>query len=132
MLLLERICDGLKMLQLGLLSARHIPGDEQRAVVVGEIGRAAVEAVARELRSATPTGFYGAVDRPAARARLFQLGPRPREARTTGGRAGPRPDGLADRLGTGVTSPFPAARRTSHTRRRAASRSLHPTLYGDG
>ncbi|MGH3720677.1 MAG: helix-turn-helix domain-containing protein [Pseudonocardiaceae bacterium] len=36
--------DGLKMLQLALFTARGIPRDEQRAVVVGEPGRAGVEA----------------------------------------------------------------------------------------
>ncbi len=38
--------DGLKMLQFGLVKAWDIPRDEQRAVVVGESGRAAVEACA--------------------------------------------------------------------------------------
>jgi transcriptional regulator with XRE-family HTH domain len=82
--------DGLKMLQLGLFKARHIPRDEQRAVVVGSIGRVAVEAgaqeemanaladlgdldgaevkmaQARELWSATRADRYGDLDRPAA------------------------------------------------------------------
>ncbi|MGH3720666.1 MAG: helix-turn-helix domain-containing protein [Pseudonocardiaceae bacterium] len=82
--------DGLKMLQLGSLKARHIPLDEQRAVVVGSVGRAAVQAgareeianalaamedldgaevqmaQARELWSATPADFFGDLDRPAA------------------------------------------------------------------
>ncbi len=39
--------DGLKMIQFGLVKAWDIPLDEQRAVVVGEVGRAAVEACAR-------------------------------------------------------------------------------------
>ncbi len=39
--------DGLKMTQFGLAKAWDIPRDEQRAVVVGMIGRAAVEACAR-------------------------------------------------------------------------------------
>ena len=37
--------DGLKMLQVGGVTALRIPPDEQRAVVVGESGRAAVQAV---------------------------------------------------------------------------------------
>ena len=36
--------DGLKMLQCGALKARDIPADEQRAVVVGESGKAAMQA----------------------------------------------------------------------------------------
>lgn len=39
--------DGLKMLQLAMLTARGIPRDEQRAVVVGEPGRAGVGAQAQ-------------------------------------------------------------------------------------
>lgn len=39
--------DGLKLLQLGLFKARGIPRDEQRAVVVGENGRAGVESQAQ-------------------------------------------------------------------------------------
>jgi len=82
--------DGLKMLQLGELKARDIPPDEQRAVVVGECGRAAVEAQARvhsataladlgcwdaadtalgearELWQPTRADAYGDLDRPAA------------------------------------------------------------------
>jgi transcriptional regulator with XRE-family HTH domain len=82
--------DGLKMLQLGLVKAWDIPRDEQRAVVVGSIGKSAVEACgrdaaaialadlgeldtaeremaqARELWSATPADLYGDLDRPAA------------------------------------------------------------------
>lgn len=82
--------DGLKMIQLGQTRARHIPRDEQRAVVVGSVGRAAVEAgareetataladlgdldgaevemaKARELWSATRADLYGDLDRPAA------------------------------------------------------------------
>jgi transcriptional regulator with XRE-family HTH domain len=82
--------DGLKMIQLGQTRARHIPRDEQRAVVVGSVGRAAVEAgareetataladlgdldgaevemaQARELWSATRADLYGDLDRPAA------------------------------------------------------------------
>ncbi|MGH3851955.1 MAG: helix-turn-helix domain-containing protein [Pseudonocardiaceae bacterium] len=88
--------DGLKMEQLGWLKARHIPDDEQRAVVVGSVGRAAVQAcaqvgiansladlqdlggaeremaVARELWSATAADLYGDLDRPAARLALRQ------------------------------------------------------------
>ncbi len=86
--------DGLKLLQLGLVKAWDIPADEQRAVVVGVIGRAAVEACARveaanaladlgkmdaaeaemaqarELWSATRTDAFGDLDRPAARLAL--------------------------------------------------------------
>ncbi|MDQ3887055.1 MAG: hypothetical protein M3308_08660, partial [Actinomycetota bacterium] len=82
--------DGLKMLQYGHVTARGIPLDEQRAVVVGESGRAAIEATtlvhevsalaeldcweaadtavrkARELWSPTPADRYGDLDRPAA------------------------------------------------------------------
>jgi hypothetical protein len=82
--------DGLKMLQCGLVKAWDIPDDEPRTVVVGEIGRAAVEAcarhsaataladlgkfdaaereiaTARERWSATRTDSFGDLDRPAA------------------------------------------------------------------
>ncbi|MGH4012296.1 MAG: hypothetical protein ACRDTH_29730 [Pseudonocardiaceae bacterium] len=82
--------DGLKMLQYGLVKTWDIPRDEQRAVVVGEIGRAAVEACARadaatalsdlgkldvaeremaksrELWSPTRADPFGDLDRPAA------------------------------------------------------------------
>ena len=85
--------DGLKMLQVGGVTALRIPPDEQRAVVVGESGRAAVQAVvlvdeatalsrleypeaaqaadtalakARELWTSTPAEAYGDLDRPAA------------------------------------------------------------------
>jgi tetratricopeptide (TPR) repeat protein len=82
--------DGLKMLQFSVVKAWDIPRDEQRAVVVGSIGRAAREAcaradaaialadlggldaaereiaTARELWSPTGTGPYGDLDRPAA------------------------------------------------------------------
>ena len=82
--------DGLKMLQLGLVKTWDIPRDEQRAVVVGEIGRAAVEACvradaaiamadlgdldaaeremakSRELWSPTRADPFGDLDRPAA------------------------------------------------------------------
>ena len=85
--------DGLKMLQCGALKARDIPADEQRAVVVGEIGKAAMQAQAlaeeatalsrldypeaaraadtaltksRELWQPTPADSYGDLDRPAA------------------------------------------------------------------
>jgi hypothetical protein len=82
--------DGLKMIQLGQARARHIPRDDQRAVVVESVGRAAVEACAREetasaladlgdldgaevemvkareLWSATRSDRYGDLDRPAA------------------------------------------------------------------
>jgi len=88
--------DGLKMVQLGWLKARYIPEDEQRAVVVGSVGRAAVQACAREeianaladledldgaekemaqareLWSATHSDLYGDLDRPAARLALRQ------------------------------------------------------------
>jgi hypothetical protein len=39
--------EGLKMLQFSLVKAWDIPRDEQRAVVVGSIGRAAREACTR-------------------------------------------------------------------------------------
>ena len=85
--------DGLKMLQFGGVAALDIPPDEQRAVVVGESGRAAIEATvlvaeatalsrldypeaaqaadtalvkARELWQPTPADPYGDLDRPAA------------------------------------------------------------------
>jgi tetratricopeptide (TPR) repeat protein len=85
--------DGLKMLQYAGVKAADIPPDEQRAVVVGESGRAAVQAVAlvdeatalsrldypeaaqaadtamvkaRELWQPTPADPYGDLDRPAA------------------------------------------------------------------
>ena len=88
--------DGLKMLQFGLVKAWDIPRDEQRTVVVGEIGRAAVEAcaradaataladlgeldaaevemaTARELWSPTRADPYGDLDRPAALLALRQ------------------------------------------------------------
>ncbi len=86
--------DGLKLLQLGQVKAWGIPDDEPRAVVVGVIGKAAVEAVARvetanaladmgrldaaevemgearELWSATRADAFGDLDRPAARLTL--------------------------------------------------------------
>ncbi|MDQ3154427.1 MAG: helix-turn-helix domain-containing protein [Actinomycetota bacterium] len=89
--------DGLKMLQVGGATALDIPPDEQRAVVVGESGRAAVQAVvlmdeatalsrldypeaaraadtalakARELWQPTPADPYGDLDRPAACLKL--------------------------------------------------------------
>ncbi len=82
--------DGLKMLQYGEVTALDIPPDEQRAVVVGEGGRAAVQATvlvaeataladlgcwdaadtavakARELWQPTREDTYGDLDRPAA------------------------------------------------------------------
>jgi transcriptional regulator with XRE-family HTH domain/tetratricopeptide (TPR) repeat protein len=88
--------DGLKMIQCGLEKAREMPDGEQRAVVVGEIGRAAVEATARvdaatalgdlgklddaevamakarELWSPTRADRYGDLDRPAALLALRQ------------------------------------------------------------
>jgi hypothetical protein len=83
--------DGLKLLQLGRVKAWDIPPDDQRAVVVGENGRAAVEATAladsataqadlghlaaadtdmataRDLWRPTRSEPYGDLDRPAAR-----------------------------------------------------------------
>ncbi|MGH3902516.1 MAG: helix-turn-helix domain-containing protein [Pseudonocardiaceae bacterium] len=88
--------DGLKMLQYSLIKAWDIPRDEPRAVVVGEIGRAAVEACARadaatalsdlgkpdaaerematsrELWSPTRADRFGDLDRPAALLALRQ------------------------------------------------------------
>jgi transcriptional regulator with XRE-family HTH domain len=85
--------DGLKMLQYGGVAAVSIPPGEQRAVVVGVSGRAAIEATvlaaeatalsrldypeaaqaadtalmkARELWTSTPADPYGDLDRPAA------------------------------------------------------------------
>jgi hypothetical protein len=82
--------DGLKLLQLGRVKAWDIPPDDQRAVVVGEQGRAAVEATAladsataqadlghlaaadtdlataRQLWRPTRADPYGDLDRPAA------------------------------------------------------------------
>ncbi len=86
--------DGLKMLQLGQVRAWDIPPDDRRAVVVGENGRAAVEATvladtataraalgylddaetdlatARDLWSPTRADPYGDLYRPAARVAL--------------------------------------------------------------
>jgi hypothetical protein len=53
--------DGLKMLQLSLVKAWDIPRDEQRAVVVGAIGRAAQEACAR-VDAATALAHLGCLD----------------------------------------------------------------------
>ena len=88
--------EALKMIQVGQVRARHIPRDEPRAVVVGEIGRTAREAClqeeaanaladlgdpdgakvkmarARELWSATRADRYGDLDRPAALLALRQ------------------------------------------------------------
>ena len=85
--------DGLKLLQCGAVKALDIPTGEQRAVVVGEIGKAAMQAQAlaeeatalsrldypeatqaadtaltkaRELWQPTPADPYGDLDRPAA------------------------------------------------------------------
>jgi transcriptional regulator with XRE-family HTH domain len=82
--------DGLKFLQFSLVNAWEIPGDEQRAVVIGQSGRAAQEATvrgdiaiamadlgkldaanvemakSRELWLPTRADRYGDVDRPAA------------------------------------------------------------------
>jgi transcriptional regulator with XRE-family HTH domain len=82
--------DGLKMLQFSLVKAWDIPRDEQRAVVVGQSGRAAQEACvrasaviamvdlgkldaadvevakSRQLWSPTRADRFGDVDRPAA------------------------------------------------------------------
>ncbi|MGH3885423.1 MAG: hypothetical protein ACRDSZ_02455 [Pseudonocardiaceae bacterium] len=86
--------DGLKMLQCAQVTAWKIPADDQRAVVVGVSGRAAVEAGAREesatafarlgdqkaartqlatarqLWTPTRTDPYGDLDRPAARLEI--------------------------------------------------------------
>lgn len=86
--------DGLKMLQCAQVIAWKIPADDQRAVVVGVSGRAAVEAGAREesatafarlgereaartqlatarqLWTPTRTDPYGDLDRPAARLEI--------------------------------------------------------------
>jgi transcriptional regulator with XRE-family HTH domain len=94
--------DGLKLLQLGQVKACDIPHDERRAVVVGSVGRVAVQAVARveaakaladlgdpdaaesemaearELWSATSEGPFGDLDRPAARLALCQRNWTPR------------------------------------------------------
>lgn len=83
--------DGLKMLQCAQVAAWRIPPDEKRAVVVGETGRAAVEAAGlvnataalallgelgtagawlakgRELWTPTCTDPFGDLDRPGAR-----------------------------------------------------------------
>ncbi len=85
--------EGLKLLQVGAVTALGIPADEQRPVVVGEGGRAGVQAQAlansatalsrldypeaaraadtalaksRELWAPTPADSYGDLDRPAA------------------------------------------------------------------
>lgn len=82
--------DGLKLLQLGRVKAWDIPADERRAVVVGALGRVAVEAcaradaataladlgqldaadtemaAAREWWQATSADSFGDLDRPAA------------------------------------------------------------------
>ncbi|MGH3928541.1 MAG: hypothetical protein ACRDTF_01025, partial [Pseudonocardiaceae bacterium] len=86
--------DGLKMLQCAQAKAWDIPLDDQRAVVVGELGRAASEADAlaesaialarlgnfpaaashlakgRELWTPSRTDSFGDMDRPAARLEL--------------------------------------------------------------
>jgi tetratricopeptide (TPR) repeat protein len=86
--------DGLKLLQCGQIAAWGIPADDQRAVVVGARGRAAVEACAladsatalallgkhdaagtefakgRDLWTPTRTDPFGDLDRPAARLAL--------------------------------------------------------------
>ncbi|MGQ0773854.1 MAG: hypothetical protein ACT4NY_05470, partial [Pseudonocardiales bacterium] len=86
--------DGLKMLQCAQVKAWDIPPDDRRAVVVGELGRAAVEGCAladsasalarlgnfpaaashlakgRELWAPTRTDPFGDMDRPAARLEL--------------------------------------------------------------
>jgi transcriptional regulator with XRE-family HTH domain len=86
--------DGLKMLQCAQVIAWRIPADDQRAVVVGVSGRAAVEAVvrvdsatalirlgdhkaagtqlvtARQLWTPTRTDPYGDLDRPTARLEI--------------------------------------------------------------
>jgi len=86
--------DGLKMLQYGGVKSRRVPLDEQRAVVVGGSGRAAVQACAladeataladlgepdkadtalgkaRELWQPTRAASGGELDRPAARLAL--------------------------------------------------------------
>jgi transcriptional regulator with XRE-family HTH domain len=86
--------DGLKMLQCGQVAAWRIPLDDERTVIVGQSGRAAVEAAglatastalvllgdpvpagtclakARELWTPTRTDPYGDLDRPAARLAL--------------------------------------------------------------
>jgi transcriptional regulator with XRE-family HTH domain len=88
--------DGLKMLQLGLVKAWDIPRDEPRAVVIGSIGKAAVEAcvrtdaatamadlgdldaaergmaTARGLWSPTRADPFGDLDRPAALLALLR------------------------------------------------------------
>ncbi len=63
--------DGLKMLQFGLVKAWDIPRDEQRAVVVGEIGKAAVEACARAAAATAlaDLGHQDAAEREMATAR---------------------------------------------------------------
>ncbi|MGH3822857.1 MAG: hypothetical protein ACRDRA_08500, partial [Pseudonocardiaceae bacterium] len=86
--------DGLKLLQFGQVKSWDVPHDEPRAVVVGSVGRAAVQAglreeaataladlgrldaaeiemaEARELWSATCADAFGDLDRPAARLAL--------------------------------------------------------------
>ncbi len=86
--------DGLKMLQCAQVTAWGIPPDDHRAVVVGETGKAAVQACAleesalaladtgdldgavvqlmkgRELWTPTRTDPFGDMDRPAARLEL--------------------------------------------------------------
>lgn len=86
--------DGLKMLQAGQVAAWSIPTDDQRAVVVGECGKAAVEATlladsatalallgehaaatralatGRDLWTPTPADPFGDPDRDAARLEL--------------------------------------------------------------
>jgi hypothetical protein len=88
--------DGLRLLQLGQVKTLDIPHNEPRAVVVGSIGRAAVQAGtreeaataladlgyldaaeaemahSRELWSATRTDSFGDLDRPTARLALRQ------------------------------------------------------------
>jgi len=88
--------EGLKLLQVGTVTALNIPQDEPRAVVVGGSGKAAVQAIAlvdsataladldepekakaelarsRELWQPNPTDTHGDLDRPAAVLELEQ------------------------------------------------------------
>ncbi|MBV9012192.1 MAG: helix-turn-helix transcriptional regulator [Pseudonocardiales bacterium] len=65
----------LKMIQIGEVKSWSIPRDEQRAVIIGAIGRAAVEADAREetAMALADMGDLGGAEREMARARELWL-----------------------------------------------------------
>ncbi|MGH3939556.1 MAG: hypothetical protein ACRDTG_13180 [Pseudonocardiaceae bacterium] len=126
--------DGLKMLQCAQVRAWAIPDDDQRAVVVGEVGAAAVEASTlvnsatalarlghldaavtqlakgRDLWTPAPTDPFGDMDRPAALLEL-QRG---------------RLD-VAEALAMASTRRWQNGRLTSRTRSRIVLATIHVT-----